>query len=347
MKKSFLILQNGVVFEGLSPDWQEEVASGEVVFTTGMTGYTETLTDPSYAGQIIVFTYPLIGNYGVGSEDGWESEKIHAKGVVVSTSSPHFSHYLATCSLQQWLKTQGVALITKIDTRAVTKYLRTSGATLGAISISENPPAQFDDPNQTNLVASVSSCKRSDYGNGAKRVIAVDCGMKKNLLRHLLEYDVRVTIVSHDDDFTEENYDGIFLSNGPGDPTQCPKTLEILKKAMRKKKPIFGVCLGNQMLALAAGAKTYKLKFGHRGQNQPCIDVETGRCYMTSQNHGYAVDEKSLPKDWKVTFRNLNDGSIEGISHRTLPYFSVQFHPEAAPGPTDTKWFFKRFAELL
>jgi carbamoyl-phosphate synthase small subunit len=205
----------------------------------------------------------------------------------------------------------------------------------------------FYDPNREHLVKRVSTCEKAVYGEGKKRIIAVDCGMKESMLRFLSHYPAQIVRVPHDYDYSEEPFDGVFLSNGPGDPVQCGQTVTILQKAMRKQKPIFGVCLGAQMLALAAGARTYKLPFGHRGQNQPCIDVETKRCYITSQNHGYAVDEKTLPDEWKVTFRNLNDGSVEGVAHKTLPFYSVQFHPEAAPGPTDTRGFFERFWECM
>ncbi|NGX46612.1 MAG: hypothetical protein K940chlam2_01808, partial [Chlamydiae bacterium] len=198
-----------------------------------------------------------------------------------------------------------------------------------------------------NLVSKVSIASRKTYGAGKKRVIVVDCGMKESIMRQLQRYPLELVRVPYDEDFTEEEYDGVFLSNGPGDPMQCAVTVEILRKAMRKQKPIFGICLGSQLMALAAGAQTYKLKFGHRGQNQPCIDLESQRCYITSQNHGYAVDEASLPADWKVLFRNLNDESIEGIVHESLPFMAVQFHPEAAPGPTDTRFLFEQFYQQI
>ncbi len=346
MQQGYLILEDGKVFEGRCPLWQKGAFQGEVVFTTGMCGYIESLTDPSFAGQILVFTYPLIGNYGVGSESGWESKKIHAAGVIVNEECERWSHHAGLVSLQEWLKSQNVPLLTEVDTRALTKILRTRGTILGAISNEQALPA-FLDTSDENLVEKVSISDKAIYGSGLKRVIAVDCGMKESMLRFLMKLPIEIVRVPHDYDYTEEHYDGVFLSNGPGDPIQCTKTIEILQKAMLKKKPIFGVCLGSQMLGLASGAKTYKLGFGHRGQNQPCIELETNKCYITSQNHGYAIDEKTLPDDWKVTFRNLNDGSVEGIAHKTLPFYSVQFHPEACPGPTDTQWFFKRFWECL
>ena len=346
MQPGYLILEDGQVFEGSAPLWQKGFFPGEVVFTTGMCGYMESLTDPSFAGQILVFTYPLIGNYGIADFSVWESLKTHVAGVIVNESCEKWSHHSGLLSLKEWLEKEKIPLLTEVDTRALTKILRAKGTPLGAIGL-KREGASFYDPNSTHLVERVSICQKRVYGQGNKTIIAVDCGMKESMLRHLSQYPVEILRVPHDYDYSEEPFDGVFLSNGPGDPIHCTKTIEILKKAMKKQKPIFGVCLGSQMIALAAGAKTYKLPFGHRGQNQPCIDVETKKCYITSQNHGYAVDEKSLPEDWKVTFKNLNDGSVEGISHKTLPFYSVQFHPEACPGPTDTQWFFERFWKCL
>ncbi|TAN33260.1 carbamoyl-phosphate synthase (glutamine-hydrolyzing) small subunit [Patescibacteria group bacterium] len=378
-----LILNTGQEFLGLSPAWQKGDfyglpshqkfwCEGEVVFTTGMTGYVETLTDPSYAGQIIVFTYPLIGNYAVPPAKFWESEKIHAAGVVVgeacqwpdTPSSPPSRNKFGTGSykgggtLAGWLREQKVPLLTGVDTRLLTKTLREKGATPGAITSypyltsplkrgRNRRGYNFFDPNETDLVALVSPKRPTTYGKGKKRIIAVDCGMKKNLLRSLLKLPLTIKIVPYDYDYNKEKFDGVFISNGPGDPERCGRTIEILRRAMKKKKPIFGVCLGNQLLALAAGAKTYKLPFGHRGQNQPCQDSATGRCYITSQNHGYAVNPATLPPDWRVSFKNLNDDSVEGIGHKSLPFFAVQFHPEAAPGPADTQWLFEKFYETL
>ena len=346
IQPGYLILENGAVFEGKAPTAQEGFFPGEVVFTTGMCGYIESLTDPSYAEQILVFTFPLIGNYGVVASSSWESKKAHVAGVVVNESCDNWSHHSGLVSFKEWLHSQNVPLLTEIDTRALTKVLRSQGAMLGAIS-STREPLHFYDPNLGHLVGKVSICEKTIYGSGKKRLVVVDCGMKESMLRHLSQYPMEIVRVPHDYDYTAEPFDGVFLSNGPGDPIRCSRTIEILQKAMVKQKPIFGVCLGSQMLALAAGAKTYKLPFGHRGQNQPCIDLDTQRCYITSQNHGYAVDEHTLPKGWRVTFRNLNDGSVEGIAHETLPFYSVQFHPEASPGPTDTRWFFERMWECL
>jgi carbamoyl-phosphate synthase small subunit len=346
MSQGFLLLEDGKVFEGRRPDWQKGVFYGEVVFTTGMCGYMESLTDPSFAGQILVFTYPLIGNYGIASQAVWESKKPHVAGVVVNESCENWSHHSGLSSLKEWLEKEKIPLLAEVDTRALAKILRSKGTMLGAIA-EKDAPSQFVDPNSEHLVKRVSICDKALYGSGTKRVIAVDCGMKESMLRFLSKYPIEIVRVPHDYDYTEEPFDGVFLSNGPGDPMRCTKTIAILQKAMLKQKPIFGVCLGSQMLGLAAGAKTYKLPFGHRGQNQPCIDLDTKRCYITSQNHGYAIDERTLHSDWRVTFRNLNDGSVEGIAHRHLPFYSVQFHPEASPGPTDTQWFFDRFWQCL
>ena len=342
-----IVLQNGEVYEGSSPDWSQEAAFGEVVFTTGMTGYVESLTDPSYAGQILTFTFPLIGNYGVPEEKWWESSKIHPCGVVLSEISAFCDHYQAVKTLASWLQEQKVPVICGVDTRALTKSLRIQGVSLGAITREKKKFHSFPDPNQTHLVSSVSTKNVREYGKGKKKIIAVDCGMKENIIRSLLEYPVRIKRVPFDYDYTKEDFDGVFISNGPGDPIMCKETVTILQKALKMKKPIFGICLGAQLLALSIGAKTYKLPHGHRGQNQPCEYLDNNRCFLTSQNHGYAIDEKTLPSDWEVTFRNLNDSSVEGIQHRSLPFFAVQFHPEATPGPVDTLWLFEKFYQLL
>lgn len=347
MQKGFLVLEDGLVFEGLADASQRGQFFGEVVFTTGMCGYLESLTDPSFAGQVLVFTYPLIGNYGVADAASWESKKSHVAGVIVSGCCEHWSHHAGLCSLREWLKEQNIPLLVDVDTRALTKVIRSKGALLGAISDVEKVSVPFVDPNKEHLVAAVSIQEKRVSGRGQKRIIAVDCGMKESMFRFLSSFPAEIVRVPHDYDYTNDVYDGVFLSNGPGDPERCSATIEIVKKAMGKKKPIFGVCLGSQMLALAAGARTYKLPFGHRGQNQPCMHLESKRCYVTSQNHGYAVDESTLPGDWEVIFRNLNDQSVEGIAHKSLPFYAVQFHPEASPGPTDTQWFFQRFWECL
>jgi carbamoyl-phosphate synthase small subunit len=342
-----LILRDGKTFSGWAPATQQAVCYGEVVFTTGMAGYLESLTDPSYSGQILTFTYPLIGNYGVADGSGWESPKIQAEGVVMAELSPFYSNASAQLSLAQWLNAQKIPYICGVDTRALTLYLRERGVVPGAIVPAGQPAEKFIDFETIDWVRQVSTKKPLEYGSGEKLIIAIDCGMKENIVRCLMKFPLRIKRVPHDYDFTEEPFDGVFVSNGPGDPALCRATIAILQKALAKKKPLFGICLGLQLLALAVGAKTYKLPFGHRSQNQPCLQVNSERCYLTSQNHGYAVDENTLPDEWEVSFRNLNDNTVAGIAHKTLPFFSVQFHPEAAPGPHDTQWLFQKFFEML
>jgi carbamoyl-phosphate synthase small subunit len=337
-----LILEDGTVFRGRSLGAERSV-SGEVVFNTGMVGYTEALTDPSYRGQIMTLTFPLVGNYGVPRD--FESPRIQASALVVSELATEYSHSAAERSLPQWLKDEGIPCIAGIDTRALTKRLRTRGCMLGKVVVTEDVP--FEDPNAKNLVAEVSTDHREVFLGNGKTVVLVDCGAKGSIVDELRKRDFTVIRVPWDYDFNREDYDGLFLSNGPGDPTACISTINNIKRAMEKNKPIMGICLGNQLLALAAGANTYKLKFGHRGHNQPCLEVGTGRCYITSQNHGFAVDEATLPEGWHPWFRNANDGSNEGIRHSTKPFLSVQFHPEAAPGPVDCNYLFDKFVEMV
>gem|GEM_PF-71237 len=348
-----LILENGKTFQGESFGAPVSV-SGEVVFNTGMVGYVESLSDPSYTGQILVLTYPLIGNYGVPGRRFFESTKIHASGLVVANYSEEYSHHAAKESLGAWLKRERVPAITGVDTRAITKILREKGVMLGALAEGGRTP-KLKDPNEENLVARVSITSKKTYlpaqagGKGHPRIILVDCGAKENIVRSLVSRGASVLRVPWDYDFNRERADGIVLSNGPGDPVMCAETIANLKKAYEKGKPILGICLGIQLMALAAGASTYKLKYGHRSHNQPTVDTiggafgKSGRCYITSQNHGFAVDAATLPKDWKVWFTNANDGSVEGIRHEKNPWIAVQFHPEASPGPTDTAWVFDEF----
>ena len=348
MKKAILELEDGSRYEGRSFGHEQSV-SGELVFYTAMTGYPESLTDPSYKGQILSPTYPMIGNYGVPDDeqcDGisrfFESDHIQCTALVISDYSDRYSHWDSRRSLGTWLKQEGVPGLCGIDTRELTKKLREKGAMLGKI-LFEGEDVPFYDPNKDNLVAQVSTKEVHTYGNGRHKVLLVDCGMKNNILRCLLKHDVTIKRVPWDYDFTHEDYDGLFLSNGPGDPTQCGATIEHLKEALKGDKPIMGICLGNQLLALAAGAKTYKLKYGHRGHNQGVVVPGTHKCFITSQNHGFAIDESTLPADWEPMFRNLNDGTNEGIQHRSKPFFSTQFHPEASSGPVDTESLFARF----
>jgi carbamoyl-phosphate synthase small subunit len=356
-----LRLQGGESWRGWSFGAKTAVA-GEVVFTTAMVGYPESLTDPSFAGQILVLTYPLIGNYGVPVEEPdelglpkhFEGGRIFPVAVVVAEYSFCGSHYLARRTLAQWLEANNVPGIFGVDTRSITKHLRTSGSTLGVVVVGEGAAAPaWEDPNKRNLVAEVSIKQPRVFelaGDAPEkpkpRIVAVDCGMKYNIIRFLaIHMRARVKVVPWDYDFLEEEFDGLFISNGPGDPGHAAKTIENLRRVMqaRPSTPIFGICLGHQLLALAAGAKSYKMKFGNRGMNQPCVDLRTGRCYITAQNHGFAVDAESLPAGWKPLYTNANDGSNEGIGHEDRPWFSVQFHPEACGGPVDTSFLFDEF----
>lgn len=347
-----LQLEDGTVMHGKSFGADTSIA-GEVVFNTAMTGYPESLTDPSYKGQILVLTYPIVGNYGVPVEDQennlhkfFESSKLHISGLVISDYSEDYSHWNAGKSLGDWLKDNNVPGIFDIDTRELTKLLREKGSMLGKIIVGEDEPDTYD-PNQDNLVAMVSTGKKEIYGNGKYKILLVDCGVKYNIIRYLLERDTTVIRVPWDYDFINEDYDGLFISNGPGDPKQCVPTIQNLNKAYSQERPIFGICLGNQLMALAAGADTYKLKYGHRSHNQPVIKVDTSKSYITSQNHGYAINNKTLPGEWKPLFLNLNDDTNEGMIHQSKPFFSTQFHPEASGGPTDTAFLFDVFINRI
>lgn len=347
-----LTLSDGTVFSGSSFGAKKSI-SGEVVFNTAMTGYPESLTDPSYTGQILVLTYPLIGNYGVPPTEKvfdifnfFESEKIHISGLVISDYSFESSHWNSRKTLSEWLVENNIPGIYDVDTRMITKILRDKGSMPGKI-IFENDEVEFCDPNAENLVASVSTKDRIVYGNGKYKIILVDCGAKNNIIRHLLKRDTTVVRVPWDYDFMQEEFDGILISNGPGDPKLCAKTIANIQKAFLLNKPVFGICLGNQLMSLASGADTYKLKFGHRSHNQPVLMSGTNRCYITSQNHGYATDNTTLGKDWEPLFINVNDGTNEGIRHKTSPFFSAQFHPEASSGPTDTSFLFDDFISMI
>lgn len=354
-----LILEDGSRFSGTTFGAPVS-AAGEAVFNTGMVGYAEAMTDPSYAGQLLVLTYPLVGNYGVPVNGAgtsapsapemlsshFESDRIHVSGLVVSSLSGDVSHWSALGTLDAWMVRHRIPGIHGIDTRALTKRLRASGSMLGKIIVQERDVAWLD-PNRRNLASEVSVRRRVTYGAGKLRVILVDLGCKHGIIHALLQRGVSVIRVPWDDDWSGDAVDGVILSNGPGDPKTCLATVAVVRKAMTRNLPILGICLGHQILALAAGGDTYKLKFGHRGQNQPCIEVGTRRCHITSQNHGYAVDEQSLGDDWVPWFFNANDGTNEGIRHRSRPFRSVQFHPEARPGPTDTDYVLDEFVGTL
>lgn len=357
MRNVTLVLQDGTKFHGKSFGYDAPVA-GEVVFNTAMMGYPESLTDPSYAGQLVTLTFPLVGNYGVppftygpeGLPTFMESDHIHASAIIVSDYSEQYSHWNANESLAEWLKREHVPGITGIDTRELTKVLREHGVMMGQIIFDDEPKnipqAQYEGVNFVDRV----SCKEIiRYNEGAgKRVVLVDCGVKANIIRNLIERGLEVVRVPWNYDYTEMEFDGLFLGNGPGDPDLCQDAVNILRQQMSKsRKPICGICMGNQLMAKAGGANIYKLKYGHRSHNQPVRMVGTDKCYITSQNHGYAVDASTLDKDWSELFVNMNDGSNEGVRHNTNPWFTSQFHPEACSGPVDTLFMFDLFVEKL
>lgn len=360
MREAKLILDDGSQFCGWSFGY-EAGTTGEVVFNTAMTGYPESLTDPSYAGQILVTTYPLIGNYGVpdaGMEENglplfMESDRIHAKALVVADYSKTYSHWNAKESLDAWLKREGVPAITGIDTRRLTKLLREHGVMMGKIVLEDSESVlPSEDYGSVNWVEKVSCTEVITYqpeGEKKHRVVLVDCGVKANIIRCLIKRGIEVVRVPWDYDFNKLDFDGLFLANGPGDPERCEKTVANIRTFLNSKevRPCMGICLGNQLLAKAAGAKTYKLKYGHRSHNQPVQKVGTTQCFITSQNHGYAVDDSTLPGDWKPLFVNMNDGSNEGICHKSNPWMSAQFHPEACSGPVDTEFLFDEFVKML
>lgn len=361
MEKLTLTLKDGTQITGKAFGAFKE-SEGEVVFTTGMVGYPESLTDPSFKDQILVITFPLVGNYGVPAEEldeekiskFFESSRMHIKGLIVSDYSEVYSHWKAAKSLSEWMREYDVPGITGVDTRALTQYIREKGSQPGKIHPADiEPSKEFYDPNSENLVAKVSPTEIHQYGKGKKHIAVIDCGVKNNTLRSFLSRGVRITRFPWNsspfryEEEKGEKFDGVFFSNGPGDPAIMEETVAIMQECFERKIPTFGICLGTQIMGIAAGTKTYKLKYGHRGQNQPCIHVPTGRCYITSQNHGFAVDPKKLPNNWEVLFENANDGCVEGLKHKSLPFFSVQFHPEAAPGPTDTSFLFDEFVAML
>ena len=357
MKNVTLVLEDGTRFCGKSFGYDTPIA-GEVVFNTAMTGYPESLTDPSYAGQLMVMTYPLVGNYGVPpfsiEQDGiptfMEGEKIYASALIVSDYSACYSHWNAQDSLAGWLKREHVPGITGVDTRELTKVLREHGVMMGQIIFDDEPDnipiAHYEG---VNFVDQVSCKEVMTYHTGTgKKVVLVDCGVKANIIRCLINRGVEVIRVPWNYDYTTIDFDGLFLGNGPGNPDMCEEAVTILRKQLdSSRKPICGICMGNQLLAKAGGASIYKLKYGHRSHNQPVRMVGTDNCYITSQNHGYAVDATTLGQDWEELFVNMNDGSNEGIRHKTNPWFTSQFHPEACSGPVDTEFMFDKFIESL
>lgn len=355
-----LELEDGTVMCGTGFG-AKRVVAGEVVFNTGMTGYVESLTDPSYRGQILVLTYPLIGSYGVpaqraaGSLEGpYESDRIQVQGLVVQNYVDHPSHHGATRSLRDWLLAEDVPAVTGLDTRTLTRRLREYGTMRGWLAPGELSAAKAREvaderDMRSGVFAEVAPTEPIRYEAGPTEVLLIDVGAKDNIVRSLLARGASVTRVPWHCDFTSlaERSAGIVIGNGPGDPKDLAPLVDRVRGLLdRHRGPVFGICLGNQILALAAGGDTYKLQYGHRGVNQPVRDLLTGRCYITSQNHGYAIRDDALPSDWQPWFVNLNDGSNEGIRSRTRPHFSVQFHPEAAPGPQDTTFLFDEFLRV-
>ncbi len=341
-----VVLEDGTIFSGTLHGAKRSI-SGEVVFNTGMVGYPEAITDPSYKGQILTFTYPLIGNYGVPANDSddisesLESLSPKVQAVLVTDYNEARSHWSAAQTLGDWLDEHDVPLVSGIDTRALTQHLRDKGVMLGKVIYKQEP--DYHDPNSYNVVSDVSTDDVTKHGNGSTRIVCVDCGMKHNIIRNFIKRDCQVIRVPWDYDFTELDYDGLFVSNGPGDPAYCKRTIEHIDEAMQHNIPIFGICLGNQLMGMASGAKSFKLKHGHRSQNQPCKEVGTERCLITSQNHGFALRRQSLSDRWNELYVNANDGTNEGIEHTTKPFFAVQFHPEHSPGPRDAESLFDRF----
>jgi carbamoyl-phosphate synthase small subunit len=330
-----------------------DAAAGEVVFNTGMVGYPESITDPSYYGQILVLTYPLIGNYGVpvaehdelGLPCHFESDRVQVRALVTANYHGEYHHWGAERSLGAWLEAEGIPGLYGVDTRALTRHLREHGTISGRIVPDGETAPDWYDPSAENVVARVSRAAPVTLGDGDVHVVVVDCGVKNNILRCLIRRGARVTVVPWDHPFDDIDYDGLLLSNGPGDPERCRAIATRVGSLLDRRAPIFGICLGCQILGLAAGATTFKLTYGHRGQNQPVAEAGTGRWAITSQNHGYAVDPATLGSEWEVWFRNGNDGTVEGLRLRDTPHSAVQFHPEAVCGPVDTAYLFDRFLE--
>ncbi|MFE4129951.1 carbamoyl phosphate synthase small subunit [Peribacillus sp. YIM B13482] len=348
--KNFLYLENGSVFEGeLLTKSTEKAINGEIVFFTGMTGYQEVLTDPSYKDQIVVFTYPLIGNYGINEND-FESKKPHVAGVIVYEGNMSHSHYQAKYSLGEYLDKWNIPLLSHVDTRAVVKNIRQEGSMQAAITAEEKFSIK---PGQVCLSAHVSEVSTKvveSFGEGDKHVVMIDFGYKKSILDSLIEQGCRVSVVPFDTEFEQIKYlkpDGILLSNGPGDPKQLEYLLGNIKKVITNF-PTMGICLGHQLTALAFGGNTKKMLFGHRGANQPVVDLKTKQVYMSSQNHSYEVDEPSLEgTSLQVRFRNVNDSTVEGLMHEDLPIFTTQYHPEANPGPIESSLLFNDFLQMI
>ena len=367
-KKAALVLEDGTIFIGKGFGATRKL-TGEVVFSTSMVGYPEALTDPSYKGQILSLTYPLIGNYGVPSYDlnygiplYFESERIQTSGLIIHELCTEPYHWASTRTLDRWLLDENIPGISGVDTRRLTKKLRTHGVMLGLIQVyaegeEPNPDSllkeakNIPDPNLTDLVKEVSVKDPVQYNvDGKYNVALIDCGVKYSIIRNLLRRGINVVRVPYDfsaKEILEYHPDGVFLSNGPGDPKKCVKTIASVRELV-EKVPLMGICLGAQILTLSQGGDTYKLKFGHRSQNQPALDLKTNRCYITTQNHGYAIDTQCFSKTpLEPWFVNANDKTIEGVKHKSKPVFAVQWHPEASPGPYDTEFLFDTFAKMM
>lgn len=367
-KKALLILEDGTIFSGHGFGAPRKT-TGEVVFSTSMVGYPEALTDPSYKGQILTLTYPLIGNYGVPPYDlnlglplYFESEHIQVQGLVIHELCEEPYHWASTRTLDKWLTDEGIPGIYGVDTRRLTKKLRTHGVMLGIIHVCEEEEElnvdsllqeakNIPDPNLTDLVKQVTVKEPTHYKvEGENTVVLIDTGVKNSIIRNFLKRGISVVRVPYDfsaKEILEYLPRGVVISNGPGDPKKCVETIACVKELV-EKVPVMGICLGNQILSLAMGGDTYKMKFGHRSQNQPALDLKTNRCYITTQNHGYAIDEKCLEKSpLECWFLNANDRTVEGVKHRSKPVFAVQWHPEASPGPYDTEFLFDTFTKLM
>ena len=354
MQKAYLLLKNGRIFEGTALGAQCKT-TGEIVFTTAMTGYCETLTDPSYYGQIVIQTFPLIGNYGIMKED-FESKKSYVKGYIVRDACDAPSNFRCGGDLDSFLKDQGIPGICGIDTRELTRIIREAGTMNGCIyydvSDAENAKKEADDYSIKQSVESTTVSEKYTVGSDSAKhnVVLFDFGAKRNIERSLVKRGCRVTVVpalTSADDIAQMSPDGIMLSNGPGDPADNPEIIANIKKMCAMNIPMFGICLGHQMLALANGASTTKLKYGHRGANQPVKCLGTGRVYVSSQNHGYAVVNDSLPANATLSYINVNDGTCEGVDYTDTKAFSVQFHPEACGGPHDTEFLFDKFIAMM
>jgi len=360
-KRALLVLEDGTIVEGLGFGAVKKVF-GEVVFNTGMVGYPEAITDPSYRGQILIQTYPLVGNYGVCPAH-FESEGPKVEGYVVHELCEAPSHWSSQLTLNEWLERSGVPGIERVDTRMLTKRIRVQGTMLGILQVYEagdepdlegliEGAKRVPDPNRRDLVSEVATKEVRKYDVDSDiGVVLVDCGVKRSIVRSLTERGLNIVAVppkTGADRVLDMDPAAVVLSNGPGDPKMCGSLIDAMGRIAETKVPVLGVCLGSQIIALSLGGDTYKLKFGHRGQNHPCIDLDDGRCYITSQNHGFAVDAESVRgTGLRVTFVNANDGTVEGVAHEEKSIFGVQFHPEASPGPKDTDYVFDRFLKAV